>query len=127
MADLGVHLIRKEWLLEQLRQRIDQDWRGDIWDVYEVDRPIADVLMYVPDHDPIAIDMGTGWAFHAVVSRLNARFADKNGNIAFPGAKIRRRSTETIALPASHTRIPLSKVTVPEGMVVHSMCQALQA
>lgn len=125
VADLGVHLLKREWLLEQLKQLTEQGVRSDVWGLYGVDRPKANVLLHVPKHDTVAIDMGTGEAFHSIVSQHNARHADRHGNIVFPGAKLGAYSTETVALPSSTTSIPLKRVTVPEGTTVHSMDQVL--
>lgn len=126
VADLGIHLMNKDWLVEQLKQLSAQDERSDVWGLYGVDKPKADVLLHVPEDDPVGVDMGTGKAFHTVVSRLNAKHADRSGNIVFPGAKIGPNATETIALPASSTQLPLKKVTMPEGQEIQSLEQVLE-
>jgi hypothetical protein len=123
LADLGVHIMRRAWLLGQLQRLADEGRRCDIWDIYGVDAPTADVLLHVPKIDPVAVDMGTGTLFHGIVSRINAMHADKNGNIVFPGARIDPHSTDTIALPQSLVHVPCAHAVVPEGVAVYSAKQ----
>lgn len=123
LADLGVHMMRRAWLLGQLQRLADEGRKGDVWDIYGVDAPTANVLLHVPETDPVAVDMGTGALFHGFVSRINAAHADRSGNIVFPGAKIDSRSTDTIALPQSTARVPFARAVVPEGAAAYNADQ----
>ncbi len=74
MADLGVHPIKNDRLLERLHQYAARSESSDVWKLYGADSPTTGVLLHVPEHYPDAIDMGTGPAFHRVVPRMKLFF-----------------------------------------------------
>jgi len=120
VADLGVHIMRKEWLVDELKRRVSKGLRGDVWDLYCVEDPVTDVLLHIPEQDPIVIDMGTGAALHSLLLNLNSSHIDGHGNVLFPGADATSNTYDTIALPASTIKIPLSRAIVPENIIVQS-------
>ena len=128
IADLGVHLFKKEWLLRRLAicAEIAQQRELDIFqDVYNVDDPAGEVLMHVPRDDRGWVDMGTAAAFHNSMSLMNQQHADKNGNIVFPGANLKPNSSHTIALPNSNNALPLRRAIIPEGITTESVNDVL--
>lgn len=128
LADLGVHLFRKDWLLSRLAvcAEVGQQRLLNIFDdIYNINNPAGKVLMYVPPNDQGWVDMGTPAAFHNAIFLLNQRHADRNGNIVFPGASIKLTSTKTIALPNSKAGLPLNAAIVPEGRSVESSDRVL--
>lgn len=121
VADLGVHLMRKDWLLDRLGPYVDAGEAPsvDIWnDIYTINDPSANILMFVPEDDPEYIDMGTPDNFHKAVTHLNRASADRSGNILFPGARISGLSSHTIALPGGRSDCTLNYVIIPEGKLV---------
>lgn len=129
IADLGVHMIKREWLIDRLRhfQPEAANRSIDIWsDIYSVSDPATDILMYVPPADPVWIDMGTGPAFHRMVSELNRVHSDASGNVVFPGARIANVSSQTVALPNSFSPYPLDRVIIPEGRNIATSDEVLK-
>lgn len=129
VADLGVHFMRRDWLLANLA-RYDPDQINlsvDIWnDLYTIEDPSATILMHVPEDDPEHVDMGTPASFHKLVTQLNKVRADGNENVVFPYARISGRSVRTIALPQSSSTCDLNRAVVPEGKNVCSESETLK-
>jgi hypothetical protein len=127
VGDLGVHLFKREWLLDRLRRCREEDPNKprEVWhDIYDVQNPKGRIYLYIPEHDLIDVDMGTPAAFKKMVTEFNARHQDKNGNIVFPGASIHTDSTGCIALPGSVSAATLTGVILPENTIVtaHDDC-----
>jgi len=121
IGDLGVHMFRRDWLLERLREciRQDPDQPREVWgDIYDVEKPKGRVFLYVPDEDLVDVDMGTPTSFEKTVRELNQSRQDANGNIVFPGASIHPDSDGCIALPNSIAKAPLSRAIIPENVTV---------
>ncbi len=129
VADLGIHLFKKDWLLERLTDCMNELEVSsiDIWKhLYCIDQPAAGLLLYVPKRDPVAVDMGTGSTFYKIVYRLNQKHADSSENIIFPSAALMHGSVNTIALPGSSAAIPLQRAIIPEECTAIEKLQTLQ-
>jgi len=129
VGDLGVHIFRREWLLERLRRCREEDplKPREVWhDIYDVHNPKGRIYLYIPEHDLIDVDMGTPAAFQKMVTEFNAHLQDSNGNIVFPGASIHPDSANCIALPGSISTVGLKGVIVPENTVVAAHHDCLQ-
>lgn len=123
IGDLGIHMFRREWLLERLRAclRHDPNLPREVWcDIYDVNDPKGKVYLYVPEQDLVDVDMGTPSAFYRTITEFNAHHQDANGNIVFPGASIHPDSVGCIALPGGRADVPLQQAIVPEGVAVAS-------
>jgi hypothetical protein len=130
IGDMGVHIFRRDWLLQRLHTCFDDDPDAprEVWnDIYDVNDLKGRVYLYVPNDDLKQIDMGTPAAFRQVVEELNASRRDENGNIIFPGAELHPESVDCIALPGSFATAALSKVIVPEKTTVYSPSDCLEA
>lgn len=118
LADLGVHVFNKEWLLG----RIDECGGGvdgsiDVWrDIYQIDDPVTDVVLYVPHDDRGWVDMGTPAQLQETIYALNMGQVDTNGNVVFPGAQLLGGSTRTVALPASSGLSVFHNAIIPENV-----------
>ncbi len=127
-ADLGIHLINTEWLLDRLTACSDRPEGVDIWDdVYDVGQPAGNILLHVPADDKGWVDMGTPVAYFDTVTDLNSQHANRRANIVFPGARLLNPdTTHTIALPNSSSELQHSFAILPEDTVVTSSDQTLQ-
>lgn len=124
IADLGVHMLRKDWLLSRL-SLLDETQRAqplDIWnDIYHVSKPIGDILMHTPSFKFNWVDMGTIPALYRVIYDLNVRNTDKQSNIVFPGGKINSASSQTVALPNGISELILNRAIIPEDHRIDSI------
>lgn len=128
IGDLGIHMFRREWLLERLRACLnhDPDLPREVWgDIYDVNDPKGRVYLYVPEQDLVDVDMGTPASFKRTIAEMNAHRRDANGNIIFPGAQIHPESVGCIALPGSRADEPLQQAIIPEGAAVVSLDDCL--
>lgn len=130
LGDMGVHIFRRDWLLERLYACLadDPEQPREVWnDIYDVSRPRGRVYLYVPDMDLMHIDMGTPSAFRQAVEAFNQALRDANGNVVFPGARLHPDSAGCIALPGSFAAVPLTGAIIPEHTTVNSADDYLRA
>lgn len=115
IADLGVHLIDREWLTSRIGSVASEIVNTDLWkDIYNVADPPEGIMLHVPTQDNGWVDMGTPSAFYKTVMTRNETRADCNNNIIFPGASLCNNSSETIALPKSRSTHPHTRAILPE-------------
>lgn len=126
VADLGVHVMNREWLLERLRT-IDKTGRPDIWkSVYDIARPAGKIALHIPRVDTGWVDMGTPETFRRTIYLENNNNVDAYGNVVFPGSVIAKGSEDTIALPDSTGLMPFVGVIIPEAVAAASGEQVLK-
>lgn len=130
VADLGVHLFRKDWLLGRFRDGLvakRQRDSIDIWqDLYNIDQPTDPIAMHLPDDPPDWVDMGTPANLFRAVQQLNSARADKSNNVLFPHARIHASSSNVLALPGSNSiTYKLQHAIVPEGIRMRCQDDAL--
>ena len=129
IGDLGIHMFRRDWLLERLREclRDNPDDPREVWnDIYDVQNPQGRVYLYIPEPDIVDVDMGTPVSFRRIVEELNEQHKDSRGNIIFPGASLHPDSTDCIALPGSTAAEPLKRAVIPEEVTVASFGDYLE-
>lgn len=127
LADLGLHVFDKRWLLNRIDECSDNEGI-DIWqDVYQIDNPVAEIGLYVPHHDNGLVDMGTPARLQQTIYELNADQVDANGNILFPNAKLFSGSTGVIALPNSTGLASFHNAIIPENMTAIVLNDVLEA
>jgi len=127
IADLGVHVIDKEWFTKRLKYCETGLDSIDIWDdFYRIHNPLAPILIFVPEEDRPWIDMGRPHLLRDTMYRLNGAQADAYGNIRFPGATLMPRSSNTIALPGSAGLSVFNDAIIPEGAIARYHSEILQ-
>lgn len=126
LADLGVHMFDKAWLLGRI-DACGVDANIDVWeDIYQIDNPVTNIGLFVPPDDRGWVDMGTPSRLQDTIYELNARQIDANGNLLFPSAQLLANSTRTIGLPSSTGLSSFRNVIIPENMTADTAADVLE-